>query len=768
MVDSNELQGRDSPQSPAGVGFVQQPQIAELEALASAAEKKGDWPSAVRYWTSAVARSSDARYQYRLGVAFHASGQARRSVVHYRRYFSRRRANETELYNYATSLMEIGDWKNSARHFKFCIKNISTSNILAYLNYGRVLVELGQHEEAERAYSRAISINPNLPAAYSNLALLFDKMGRLGDALLHAGAAVAKAPTQPALHTNLGYLCRRACDWDAAEQHLKHALTLHPNYVPALLNLATLERLRANLLRSREWAERAVQYSRGTIDALAELGETCLAAGDYRQAWNCFSRIRLHQPNNVTALLGIRKMQMEWCDWSEPTGRELVRAARSGSGEIPVLHLLLETDDPQLLARAAAGCVARRGSLGARKTGARAGGHKPRSLVTHKAIRIGYVSGDFRAHAGATLCPRVFELHDRGRFSVFGYSLGPDDGSAMRRRIEQGVDVFRDLSSISDADAAKIIQTDEIDVLVCRDTHNLFMRLGIFALRPATVQVAWLGYPGTSGDPSIDYIIADRIVAPPRSHPFFSEKIVRLPFSYQANDDLRQRADHLDPPLEFDRETGIRFGCFNNPAKINADIFADWMQILCSTPNSSLTLIAPLQETRHNLAKEARRWGVNPNRLIFLDRAPFSEHLRRYSSIDMFLDTFPYGGHTILSEALWQGCPCVSRLGRSFQSRVGGSLLTAVGLPAMAVRSRAEYINLAVALGNAPERLREIRHFLTRHAPQSPLFNSQHYTRYLERSYDVMLARARRGEPPVEFDVHADPDLPELTHVTRF
>jgi protein O-GlcNAc transferase len=368
--------------------------------------------------------------------------------------------------------------------------------------------------------------------------------------------------------------------------------------------------------------------------------------------------------------------------------------------------------------------------------------------------RLGYVAAEFRDHATAHLAAGLFEQHDRGRFALHAYSLSRGDGSDYEQRARAAFDHFVDLSAVSDVDAARRIASDGVDVLIDLKGYTSGARPGIFARRPAPVQVNYLGYPGSMQAEFIDYIVADAVVVPEPHFQWFSESVLWLPGSYQPNDD-RQRIDDLTPSRAALGlpERGTVYCCFNRSYKIERETFAAWMRILSAVPGSVLWLLWSNAATEARLRDAASLAGVDPARLVFARRMPKPEHLARHRVADLFLDTHTVNAHTTASDALWAGLPLITWPGETFASRVAASLLEAVGLPELVVSSLADYERTAVALGRDSESLRRVRARLADNRLEMPLFRTADYARGLERALEKMHSRQLRGERPEAFAV---------------
>lgn len=364
-------------------------------------------------------------------------------------------------------------------------------------------------------------------------------------------------------------------------------------------------------------------------------------------------------------------------------------------------------------------------------------------------LRIGYVSGDFREHPTAHLTRKLFGIHDRSRFEIVGFSLRPDDGSRYRRDIVAGCDRFVELTGLSHAEAALRIAREGIHVLVDLHGYTRFARPELFALRPAPVQVAFLGYPGTSGAEYIPYIIADQTVLPETLRPWFTERPVYLPDCYQVNDDEQPIAANVSTRAsEGLPEGAFVYCCFSSPYKIEPTVFTAWMRILRKVPEGVLWLLEGVPGCADHLRKAARERGIDPARLFFAPRLPKAEHLRRHRLADLYLDTFVVNAHTTASDALWAGLPILTLPGTTFQSRVCASLLTALGLMELVADHGEAYESLAVALAREPSRLRALREALAVRRLDSPPFTTVRFARQLERAFVVLWEASVAGESP--------------------
>ncbi|MGP1609654.1 MAG: O-linked N-acetylglucosamine transferase, SPINDLY family protein, partial [Burkholderiales bacterium] len=376
----------------------------------------------------------------------------------------------------------------------------------------------------------------------------------------------------------------------------------------------------------------------------------------------------------------------------------------------------------------------------------------------HDRIRIAYLSADFYLHATSHLMVELFERHDKMHFEVSAWSFGPDTRDAMRARLQKSFEQFHDVRIQSDTEVAALLRAQEIDIAIDLKGFTDGCRPAIFARRVAPIQVNYLGYPGTTGADYMDYIIGDAEVIPEGHDDFYSERVVRLPDSYQVNDSKRVISGRVPGRAEAGLpESGFVFSCFNNSYKITPEVFAVWMRLLQRVEGSVLWLLEDNAAASRNLRLEAEAMGVRADRLVFAPRLLPPDHLARHRLADLFLDTLPCNAHTTASDALWAGLPLLTCRGHAFPGRVAASLLRAIGLPELITDSLADYEALAFRLATTPALLADIQSRLAQNKTTHPLFDIDRYRRHIESAYITMHERYQRGEVPQGFSVKQQP-----------
>jgi predicted O-linked N-acetylglucosamine transferase (SPINDLY family) len=338
---------------------------------------------------------------------------------------------------------------------------------------------------------------------------------------------------------------------------------------------------------------------------------------------------------------------------------------------------------------------------------------------------------------------------------LFAFDNGWDDQSELRSRINKAFDTVVDISHLNDQQAAAIIRQNHIDILVNLNGYFGRERTGIFSLRPAPVQVSYLGFSATMGAEYIDYIFADKYVIPPEQKSCYTEKVIFLPETYQINDSKRTVPNVALTRRDFGiAEEDFVFCCFNNTFKITPELFDVWMRLLNALDHSILWLPETTPTTANNLRSEASRRGVRQERLLLSTKAPeYSDYLARYQAADLFLDTYPFNGGATASDALWAGLPLVTCSGKTYASRMAGSLLNAVGLSGLIATSLEGYETLALKFARDLAFRASVKNRLERGRTAGSLFNTEQRTRDIECAYEAVYRRFLQGLPPDHVDL---------------
>ncbi|HKX07777.1 MAG TPA: tetratricopeptide repeat protein [Stellaceae bacterium] len=590
------------------------------------------------------------------------------------------------------------------------------AEVAAHVKLADALLAQDKPDEAEARYRLALALAPGNASLVNRLGNALYRQGRLEQSIQQYRQALALKPDSAGVHYNLGNALVRRGKWNEAAAHYIRAVALKPDFADAHYGLSGILSRQGHLENAIAALRRALKLN----------------------------------PDFVEAEMQLAMLRMQACDWSrarDDVARALV-LMHEHPGITPPANMLalpVSAADQLLCARQWAGNLMRGGAPPVF--------HHSRPASAGK-IRLGYLCADYYDHPLARLIVEMIERHDRSTFVITAYSIGRDDESGLRKRLEAAFDRLIDLRTLDDAPAASRIYEDGTDIAIDLTGYAQNARTRILAARPAPVQVNGIGYTGTMGASFLDYIIADPFVAPMDQQPFFSERLVHLPHCYLPSDSRREPArrslERRDCGLPVD---GFVFCCFNTRYKLRPHVFDTWMRLLHAVPGSVLWLLENTPSVRENLRAEAHRRGIGSERLVFTLAIPLPDFLARLRLADLFLDTLPYNAHTTANDALWAGLPVLTCAGATFAGRVAGSQLRTLGLPELVTGSLEEYEMMAIRLARIPALLDELRRRLAQNRLSSPLFDMAQYTRGLEAAYSRMFETWCRGEEPRSFAV---------------
>ena len=719
------------------------PSSSTLQA-ADAAYNAGDWTTAGRLCAQVLAAEADnADALNLLGIIRAQSRLPLEAVELLKKAAAARPDSATVHNNYGNVLRDLARNAEAVDSFDRALQ-IQPSYPEALCNRGSALQALGRIDEALRSYDEALRLRPGYVDAHYNRGVALQDLGRFEEAAQSYGRALKLQPTFAEAHYNTGNVLFELKRFEEALKSFDSALRIrdsfaeaHNNRGNALLDLGRLQ----EALRSYE---RALQILPNLANAHNNRGNALSLLKRPQEALASYERTLSLDPDFPWVRGARLYAKLLLCNWDgiDAAVQDLIaRVALAKRATRPFTVLAL-SDDPSLHRRVAE-MSASTAELAPRPLAAPP--KRPRS----PRIIIGYYSADYQNHATANLMAELFELHDRRHFEIIGFSYGSPTHDPMRQRLLGAFDRFVEVRSNSDREIAQLSRELKVDIAVDLKGFTQDSRPGVFAHRAAPIQVNYLGYPGTVGGGHMDYIVADRTLIPPQHRQHYSEHVIYLPNSYQAND--RKRPLPTEHPTRADLglpQSGFVFCSFNSCYKITPAIFDSWMRILQQVKHSILWLLTDSGAAAGALRREAARRGVSADRLVFAPQLPLARHLARYRVADLFLDTFPCGGHTTASDALWVGLPVVTRLGDSFAARVAASLLTAIGLPELITSSAAQYEALAVELATDPLRLAAVRTKLDLNRPTAPLFDTPRFTRDLEQGYVLVYERYLAGLAP--------------------
>lgn len=679
-----------------------------------------------------------------------------------------------------------------AAHLLQQVADLAPASPEAHANLARALWRAGRPADALRCHARLDELGMQDVATELDRATLLSEMERFEEALESCGRATQQAPAHAPAWSARGSALHELEKYDDALQCFEHALALDPALASAWANKALTLHMLQQYGAAMSHHERALELEPGNARTWSNCGASLLRLGRNQQALDCCDKAlalwpqhalpaegqfmfegeasRPHRQyiatlfNRANLLLNLdrhddameayaRLLELApetdyapgaalfsfrtGCNWNEDEARlqRLVRDSSGGKHVQQPFVAMIAMDDPALQRSVAERFVERH--------------VEPRQALwtgehyRHERLRVAYLSADFRRHPTAYLAAGVFEHHDRSGLELTAVALGTRPADEMTGRIRKSFDHFIDARTMDDGEIAALLREREIDVLVDLMGHSKDSRPGVFPWRPAPVQVAWLGYPGTTGLAAMDFLLADRHVIPPGQQAHYTEQVVYFDACYQCTDNTREIADAPMTRQQFGLpDDAFVFCCFNQPAKLTPATFSLWMEVLASVPGSVLWLLEDNRPQVENLRREAAARGIDPQRLVFSPRLPQALHLARHKLADLALDTLPCNAHTTTSDALWAGLPVLTCTGTTFAGRVATSALHAAGLPELVCDSLREYRRQAIALaGSERGKLDELKRRLQETRRRLPLFDTAAFTRQLESIFASLLAR---------------------------
>jgi predicted O-linked N-acetylglucosamine transferase (SPINDLY family) len=691
------------------------------------------------------------------------------------------KTNELLAYVYANTEKK----EEAFKHLSIACKDANcTATALYYYSIYQINLEL--YSEAIQSIHESIKkVGGEYIEALVNLGFIYSKIGKKEIALLNYQKAVSLNPNQSELHFNVGRELQDLERYDESLRAYDNAINLNNNYSEALLNQGIVLKKIKQLDKAIDSIQKAVELNPLLPEAQSSLGHTLVELKRHEEALVCFDRAISAQPNyaeawsnkghtlvelkrHEEALVCFRKTKeikpeypymngyivhtkMQMCLWDEycQDKKNITEGIKSELREITPFAYLAITEDPEKLKKSSEIFFNDKYQIEQNLI---------KKVLNNKKekIRIGYYSADFRDHPVSFLTAELFENHDKNIFEIYAFSYGQDDKGDYRKRIENAFDKFIDVQFMDGKKISQLSRTLEIDIAVDLGGYTANSKMEIFSYRAAPIQVSYLGFLGTLSHDQIDYLISDKIIIPEELKKYYKEKIVYLP-SYQVND----RKKEVPSNFFLRQELGISddafvFCNFNNNFKITPKIFSLWMEILKETENSILYLYADTPSVIINLQNEVVKRGIETNRIIFGGKLIQKEYLGRYLVCDLFLDTFPYNGGATTSDALWAGLPVITLQGRSFASRYGSSLLTAIGHPELITKNLQEYKNLAIRLAKNKNEIKKIQISLKEKILSSELFNSILFTKNLEKAYKHMYKNYYSGLSPIDIYIQED------------
>ena len=596
------------------------------------------------------------------------------------------------------------NYANSNKIFQKAI--IINSNNAEIHNYNAIsFVKLKKFDLAIESWDKAIKIQPNFAEAYNNKGGCLVEIKQFENALKNFEAAIKIKPNFAEAYNNKGIVLAKIKEYENALKNFEAAIKIKPNFSEPYIGIGNL--FKDNL----DKLEEAIKFYEKGIEL---------------------------NPNSKNALSALIFTKLQLCEWKsyisdlEKLKKKIINKINFSNA----FHILSFYDSLEIQNKNIKMYMDDR---------------FPKKKIFgpiidkyyNKKIRIGYYSSDFRNHAVCYQLVNLIELHDKSKFEIIGMSLGKKNNDETRNRIVKAFDEFHELHGKTDHEIVQLSRNLKIDIAIDLMGFTKNNRFEIFIERCAPIQINYLGYSGTSGSKSIDYIVGDKTLIPNDVKKHYSEKIIYLPDSFMMNDSKRKISDKTFLRKEFDLpDKSFVFCCFNNFYKITPNIFDIWMRLLKKNKDSVLWLPRSNSRIFKNLIQEAKNRDVDHSRIIFAKYMPLTaDHLARISLADLFLDTFPYNAHSTCSDALYSGLPVITKAGNSFSGRVAASMLNAVGLPELITKTENEYEELALYFSKNRDQLQKIKRKLKENKLKTSLFDTKKYVKNIEEAYKKIYKR---------------------------
>jgi len=724
--------------------------------------------------TSSSSHVSSAGKLFSSAIRYHEKGRFKNAEEIYTQVL-RHNPTHTDALHMLGVLKHQTSRLDEAQDFANRAININPNKAAYHYSLGNIFKDTDRFDDAIIAYNKAISLKPDHVEAHGKLGEAFLSKGKNEDALLSMKHAIDISPKSVDAHFAMGTTLLKLKRYEEAIDYLKEAVTLNPDFSQAQFNLGTALKHTGNNTDAIKHLQKALKSMPNNTDALNNLGVILLDIGEYNDGITCLRRASDLRPDSAEIIYNLGQgyeknhqaskaitcyqtaihlkpdfsnaynnmanrlndqgnIKMALAYYYKALELKPINAAGTHSNILFMMQYTEPFDPEEIFDQhkrwAQIYALPLKGLIPEHKN----------YRAPEKRLRIGYVSPDFHVHSVAYFIEPVILSHNRELFEIFCYST-VDQPDNKTKEFEAGCDHWRDISGMTDDEAAGLILTDGIDILVDLSGHTAKNRLPLFARKPAPIQVTYIGYPSTTGMETMDYRITDQWTDPPgRTEHLHTEVLIRLPHGFLCYKPDKDAPDIKNLPAS---ESGIiTFGCFNNRSKISDETIRVWSEILKNVPSSMLILKSPVlndEPTKNYILDLFAKNNIQTGRIKTSGHiASKKDHLNLYNSVDIGLDTFPYNGTTTTFEALWMGVPVITIKGDIHISRVSYSILSNIGLEELVAESSDEYISKAVSLAGDIDKIKHLRKDLRSIMINSPLMNEQGFTRILEHEYRNM------------------------------
>ena len=638
--------------------------------------------------------------KFNIARQLHFSGKIKEAQKIYLKLIKIYKNNYTLYYLVGTTYLQLKDQDEAIKYFKISLK-YNSSFPETHNNMGVALAEKKDFAEALNQYNQAIKLKPDYLEAYLNRGISLNKLKRYDEAIQDFNLVINRDQNNAKAFNNLGNVFKELKKFDQAINFYEKAIKINGNFFEAISNKADI------------------------FDSQKKFKESLIE----------LDKIYKKEPDFIGLIQKIISNKMSIFHWEDYDEIKNITKRKLLNNDIILdpLFIYYLFDDLKIQNNNSKNFITKEFE-----------DYKKIKISNKKKnnnkIKIGYFSGDFHNHPVMHIMSKIFKNHNRNKFEIYAFSHGPEKKNNVWK--ESVISFFKEFYEIyekQDEEVIELAKKNEIDIAVDLTGLTKYHRTSLFYNRIAPIQINYLGYPGTSGLSSMDYILADSTVIKQSEEKYFTEKVCYFPKCYipSSNDITLEGSNNIFTRSEFnlpDNETV--FCAFHNPHKINPEIFNTWINILKKTEKSVLWIKSSNSDAQANLQKEAEKRGVNKNRIVFAKGVEnINDHIERLKLADIFLDTFPYNSHSTVYDYLRANLPMIIMEGNSFPSRVGSSIYSSLDLKELIAKNYTEYENIAVKLSKNKERLLNLKTKIKTLVKEDYLFNSKKFTLDLENIY---------------------------------
>jgi len=612
---------------------------------------------------------------------------------------------------------------------------LAPSDYEVIYNIGTVYLSLGKIDKAIEYFEKAKSINPFYTNTLNNLGVAYQQVGRLEDSIETLTESL-EIRELPSTYNNIGVAQSKKGLPSEAIKYFHKAISLQNDDANAFNNLGNSHQQLGSLKEAIKNYHEAIKIEPNYIEAIINLASCYQETQKLKTAQKYYWQAHKLAPGNIQTLSNLAHLLQQTCDWKKLQSI-LSEIKKNQIGEDPLVNIMHE-DNPKInyaVAKYWSDAVLNKAYLSKKFT----------YQKTSKKLNIGYIN-NFQDKPVARLINDLFSSHNKKQFKIYCFSYGSAPGGEFREHVAKTCNVFQDIGQLTNTEAAALINKNKIDILIDLKGYTKGHRMDILALRPAPIQVSYLGYPGTTGASFFDYVLTDKYLTPPNQQKYYSENHVYMPGSYQIFSKLKyqtQKVTRSDYSLPKD---SFVFSSLNQTLKIDRTIFSAWIRIIKKVPHSVLWLHESNIIAKRNLRKEAVAAGLDPDRLIFAKTVNFDNHMSRIPLADLALDTRIYSSGATANHTLSLGVALVTIPGKHYLSRMSSSLVTSLGLKTLVAKNISDYQNIAISLANDPKKLKRVVDKLKIKIKDDPQYNTKYFANNLESAYETMWKQYKKGD----------------------